>query len=214
MILHYVNTRIRISAFRSLNQSNIKKSLVHTSQAICGEQESKGNGNKEEKPIETNDKQQTSKASIERRKQMLRAKFAKVDFISLDQKTPMSKSTQEKLKPEIDYQLLVKNKGNSEIEDKKLQDRSEIKGTKQIKIEMDTRLEETKKLKERFEKPYASIQLEETTALKLASLINKENKEETAKMLMEPFKNINKKEIQREIKEKNNENQNDSELRF
>lgn len=188
----------RTLALRSLNHSSsIKKSLLHTSQVICGEEESKETRNKDRKKetlksksSEANDKPASS--SSERRKQMLKAKFTKMDFISLDKNAPMSRSTQEKLKPEIDYQSLVKNRENNQVSTNP--DRRQLAEHEQ-RVHIDEMSNQAVKSPEetmRFQDQDKKNEVyQNSVAFKIAQLIDRKEPEKAMKNLLDPIlKNV------------------------
>ena len=163
-----MNKPIRFNALRSLKQtadwSLNKSSLFHTT-AFSQDDE-----NKSKDASAAKNEAEMSKRAAERRKQILKAKFGKMDFIALENKPTTSASTPQvkQLKPNIDYQRLVKPNA------KKGGEKPEKDNNKSI---------------DNLEKQQ-SISIKEETVLKVASLIDPIKPEEEMRNLLEPMAKI------------------------
>lgn len=203
MILNYMNNRIRLNAFRSLNKSwkptSSSSSLLHTSRStLNADDETKkktadSNSSDDQSTTEKLKTTNTSAAS-ERKKQLLK-KLGKFDFITLktpDAPPPPSKTTSIKLKPQIDYQSFIKSKSQgsdaSQTSPQPARDSSRFV-KKPIKVEMDSRFERKNLANRRDEttKYSSKPSNDQEVALKVASLIDKVNPKETAKLLLDPL---------------------------
>lgn len=164
-----MNKPIRFNALRSLKQTadwSLNKSLFHTT-AFSQDDE-----NKSKDASAAKNEAERSKTAAERRKQMLKAKFGKMDFIALENKPTTSASTPQvkQLKPNIDYQRLVKpaKKGGEKPE------------------------KDNNKSVDNLEKQQ-STSIKEETALKVATLIDPIKPEEEMRNLLEPMTKIKNK---------------------
>jgi hypothetical protein len=168
-----MNKPIRFNALRSLKQtadwSLNKSSLFHTT-AFSQDDENKS---KDAAASVAKNEAERSKTASERRKQMLKAKFGKMDFIALENKPTTSASTPQvkQLKPNIDYQRLVKPV-------KKGGEKSGKDNNKNI---------------DNLEKQQQPTSIKEETALKIASLIDPIKPEEEMRNLLEPMTKIKNK---------------------
>lgn len=163
-----MNKPIRFNALRSLKQTadwSLNKSLFHTT-AFSQDDENKNNA-------ASKNEAEKSKTAAERRKQMLKAKFGKMDFIALENKPTTSATTPQvkQLKPNIDYQRLVKPNA------KKGGEKPEKDNNKSI---------------DNLEKQQ-STSIKEETALKVATLIDPIKPEEEMRNLLEPMTKIKNK---------------------
>lgn len=225
-----MNNRIRLNAFRSLNKSwkpSSASSLLHTSRSsLNADDESRKNADSStsSNQASSTDKETTNTLTASERKKQLLKKLGKIDFITLktpDAPTP-PKPSPIKLKPQVDYQSFIKSKSQGRAASQTTSTASQPARDsskfvrKPIKVEMDSRFERKNLVNRRDEttkyssKPPSNDQ---EMALKLASLIDKTNPQETAKLLLDP---LYKKEYdqEKEAKKKAAVQNNSNELRL